>query len=107
MVCGDEYTPIVIEVARKRDFESLDAFAAEILANSLIVDENGVRYRSAHYGIELALYADPARLPQVDGAPIDLQPARVYDSPFIEGDWDAGVVTLRKGERSAVLDFRD
>jgi len=42
-----------------------------------------------------------------DGAPLDLQPARVYDSPFIEGDWDAGVVTLRKGERSAVLDFRD
>ena len=32
-------------------------------------------------------------------------PSRVYDSPFVQSDWDRGVVTIQKGCRKLALDF--
>lgn len=32
-------------------------------------------------------------------------PKKVYDSPFVQSDWDSGVVTIQFGDKKRVLDF--
>jgi hypothetical protein len=44
-------------------------------------------------------------VPRVDGDPVDLQPAKVFDSPFMNSVHGSGVVTIQKGDRKLVLDF--
>ncbi len=105
LTCEDEFTPIIMEVARKSDFADLDAFQSAILANPLTVNGNVLTYESSHYGDTFTWYVDESSPPEVNGAPIDYAPDEVYESPFIQGGWDAGVVTLTKGERAVTLDF--
>jgi hypothetical protein len=38
---------------------------------------------------------------------VNLAPPRGYDSPFIRSDWNSGLIYIRKGDDTAVLDFRD
>ena len=44
---------------------------------------------------------------EVNGVPINYSPAKCYDSPFIQGDWGSGVVTIQKGDRKLTLDFNE
>ena len=39
------------------------------------------------------------------GRPVAYDAAKAYDSPFIQGDFGSGVVTIRKGAQKLVLDF--
>jgi hypothetical protein len=50
-------------------------------------------------------FADQSRPPLVNEVPVDYAPARALDSPFVQAEWDSGVVTLQKGARRLVLDF--
>jgi hypothetical protein len=49
----------------------------------------------------------PTRLPEVGGQPVNLARSRGYDSPFVRSDWNSGLIYLRKGNDTAILDFRD
>jgi hypothetical protein len=44
---------------------------------------------------------------QVDGQPVNLAPSRGYDSPFVRSDWNSGLIYIRKGNDTEILDFRD
>jgi hypothetical protein len=37
------------------------------------------------------------RLPEIDGRPIELNPTKVYDSPYMQSVFGSGVVTIRNG----------
>ena len=41
----------------------------------------------------------------VDGSPVNHNPPKAYDSPFIQGDFGSGVITIRKDRRELLLDF--
>ena len=105
--CVDEFSPVILEVARKSDFKSLADFEASILANPIEWAGAGAKldYRSQFYQTALTLYADYSRPPEVDGKPVDYRPRAVYDSPFIRSDFGSGVVRIRKGREEIVLDF--
>jgi len=105
LTCEDPFTPIILEVVRKRDAADLAAFKTMILANPLSLDGKALRYRSGHTGDAFVLHTDWSRPPEINGRPIDFRPPKVYDSPFIQSEWDSGVVVLRKGRRRVVLDF--
>ena len=105
LVCEDEFSPVILEAARAGDYESFDVFKAEVTGNALAVEGETLTYASAHYGDTFTWQMDESSGPLVNGEPLDYAPRRVYDSPFIEGDWAAGKVALRKGERRVVLDF--
>ncbi len=104
--CKDPFSAIIMEAARKRDYSDFAACRAATQSNPMTLDGGKLSYRSSLYNVELAFYPDSKRLPEVDGKPIDMRPKKVYDSPFIQGDWGSGVVVLKKGEREEVLDFR-
>lgn len=105
--CENEYSPVIIDVARKSDYPDFAAFQKAILANALTWKNNRLDYRSASYKTQLTLFADYSKPPEVDGAAINYSPAKCYDSPFIQGDWGSGVVTLQSGDRKLVLNFNE
>jgi hypothetical protein len=105
--CEDEYSPVIIDVARKSDYPDFAAFQKAILANTLTWKDKKLDYRSGLYKTQLTLYADYSKPPQVNGVPINYSPARCYDSPFIKGDWGSGVITIQNGERKVALNFSE
>jgi len=58
-------------------------------------------------GDQLTFYADQSRLPKINGTVVDLAPQKVYDSPFVQSDWESGVVTIQCGDEQRILDFNE
>lgn len=90
----DQYSPVIIEVGRKSDYAGYSAFRSEILSNPLVWDGSRLDYTSTHYGTTLTLFADESAPPRVDGMPVDLSPAKNYDSPYLQGDFAGGPVVI-------------
>jgi hypothetical protein len=105
--CVDDFSPIIIEVARKSDFPDFREFQESILANPLRWQNQTLDYRSNFHQTALTFYADYSKPPLVDGVPVNYAPKKAYDSPYIQGDFGSGVVTLWNGEQKQVLDFND
>jgi hypothetical protein len=103
--CVDEFSPVIIEVARKSDCKDFAAFQDAVLANALKWESGRLDYTSHLNRTTLTLFADYSRPPLVDGAPVNYAPHKVYESPFIQSDFGNGVVTIRKGSQKLVLDF--
>jgi hypothetical protein len=103
--CQSQFTPVILEVAQKRDYPDFATFQKTILANPLSWQNKKLDYRSVFYKTQLTLFADYAKPPQVNGASVNYNPRKAYDSPFIQSDFGTGIVTIRKGNRELVLDF--
>lgn len=102
--CLDDAAPVIIEAARKRDFADYETFRAAILATPLTFKNHVLTYKSLS-GDVLTLHADYSAPPRINGAPVDFAPPRTFDSPFIQEDWNSGVVRISKGARTLLLDF--
>ena len=105
LACRDEFSPVILEVVRKCEWPSFETFQASMLRNPLVWHERRLDYQSLSYGVRLTLFADYSSPPLVDGKHVDYRPAMVYGSPFLQSNFGSGVVTIRSGSRSAVLDF--
>jgi hypothetical protein len=103
--CVDEFSPVIIEVARKSDCASFAEFQRATLANSLSWEKKRLDYTSKLAKTILTLFADYSQPPQVGGQPVNYAPKKAYDCPFIQSDFGSGVVTIRKGDQKLVLDF--
>ncbi len=101
--CRDAQTPVILEVARRGDYASREAFQTAVLADRLAVTKDCLRFRGLGQAGEFTFYLRSDRLPEINGRPIDLQPRRTYDSPFLQEDWDSGIVTIAKGDRTLTL----
>jgi hypothetical protein len=102
--CDDANTPVIIEVARKTDFKSFDAFCKKLSEQELAFKNSVLSYRSLA-GDLLTFPADRSRLPEINDTPVDLAPAKVLDSPFVQSQWDSGVAHIQFGELRSILDF--
>jgi hypothetical protein len=105
LACNDEFTPVILEVARKSDCSDFAEFQRATLANPLRWEQGRLEYTSQRYQATLALPADYAGPPLIDGQPVHYAPQRAFDSPFLQSDFGSGKVTIRKGEQEEVLDF--
>ena len=45
--------------------------------------------------------------PAINGTPVNYAPARALDSPYVQTEWNSGIVRLSKGARTQVLDFTE
>lgn len=102
--CDNDLSPVIIEAARKADVPSLAAFQKAVLALPLKQEDDRLSYTGLGGG-RLAFFTDQSRPPEINGRPVNYAPARVYDSPFVQSEWDSGAVTIRKGDRKLSLDF--
>ena len=100
----DEYTPVILEVMAKSDVENLAAFKAKVQATKPSIETSTLTYTTI-YGDTLTLDISYQEVPTINGKPVDYAPKKVFDSPFLNADYNSGVVTISKGTRNKVLDF--
>lgn len=103
--CANEFTPVIIDVARKSDCASFDEFQRATLANPPRWKKGRLDYTSKWNRATLTLFADYSGPPLIDGKPVNYAPRRVFDSPFIQSDFGSGIVKIQKGDHGVTLDF--
>jgi hypothetical protein len=101
---ADEYAPVVLEVMAKSDVTSLDAFKAKVRACEVGFDGPILEY-STIYGVHLTFDTSFKKTPSINGKPVNYAPKKVFESPFLNADYNSGVVTISKGKRKKVLEF--
>mgnify|MGYP004230433679 CR=1 FL=1 len=104
LVCEDEWSPVIVEIARKVAYENAKAFRNAIKSLSFTTDGDELSY-SGLSGDTFCFDGNQNRVPEIDGTPVNYAPQKVFDSPFVSSDWCSGIVTVRKGRREHVLDF--
>ena len=90
----------------KSHYDSFTAFRVKILGNPFSFSDQILSYSSV-YGDTFVFYADYTKPPEIDGHPMNYAPDKVYDSPFIQSEWNSGVVTIQKGARRLTLNFNN
>lgn len=88
------------EPARVR-FSIQDEWGKELYSDTKTATQGTSRLHQT----TLTLFADYSHPPRVDGQPVNYAPPRVYDSPFLQADFDSGTVTIQKGNQKLTLDF--
>ena len=104
LICDSEYSPVILEVGKKADYQSFDDFREKVTGGALTFEHEILRYTSI-YGDTFTFFADYSQAPRINGEAIDYAPPKAYDSPFLKADWNSGVVHIQKGTRSLALDF--
>jgi len=104
LCCGDEYSPVVLEVVRKADIAGYEVFREAVQRTELRWEGEVLRYTGVS-GDAFTFYADASRPPEVNGEGVDYAPTHAFLSPFVQGEWNSGVVTIQKDGRKLVLDF--
>jgi len=104
LIPNDDYAPVIVEVMAKSDVQSFDDFKARVKACRASLDGAVLKYNTV-YGDLLTFDTSANQSPTIDGKPVDYAPSKVFDSPFLNAEYNRGIVTIGKGARTRVLDF--
>ena len=63
-----------------------------------------LEYRSI-YGDRLSFDTGFKQAPRINGEAVGYTSGKAFESPFLNADYDSGIVTISKGGRKKVLDF--
>ena len=73
--------------------------ACRISMKGLVLEYNTI------YGEQLTFDTSAKEVPTINGHPVNYAPKKVFESPFLNADWNSGIVTIAKGNRKKVLNF--
>jgi hypothetical protein len=104
MIINDEYAPVILEVMAKSDVNSYEAFKAMVKNCKMSMNGPVLKYKSI-YGEQLTFDTSTKEVPTINGNPVNYAPKKVFESPFLNADYNSGTVTISKGKRKKVLDF--
>ncbi|MDE0837154.1 MAG: hypothetical protein OSA84_12465 [Akkermansiaceae bacterium] len=104
LTCSNEYSPVILEVAQKSAFSNAAAFRSAVLALPVSGDSDSTLTYTGLSGDQFVFYTDQSRLAKINGETIDLAPDKVYDSPYVQGDFGAGTVTVQYGGSKTIID---
>jgi hypothetical protein len=93
----------VFEAGLASEFGTFEAFRNEIKANQVLFkpETMTLAYNSKKAGL---IKMNSNKLRQVNGVNIDLD-YQTYDSPYMQSQWDSGIITLKHGDDEVILDF--
>jgi hypothetical protein len=96
-----ETAPVILIANQSADYKhDFEAFKTAVKAQPIRYADGALHFATiTFYGL--------SRSPQVDGRTVNLAPSRGYDSPFIRSEWNSGLIYIRKGNDTEILDFRD
>jgi len=100
----DDSSPVILEVMAKKDLKGFEDFKAKVKANQPEMKGALLVYRTI-YGDRLTFDTSQKKVPTINGKPLDYSPPKVLESPFLNSDYDSGVVTIQKGGLNKTLDF--
>ena len=104
MILNEEYAPVILEVMAKSDVSSFAAFKAMVKACPIRMKGPVLEYETI-YGEQLTFDTSASEAPTINGHPVNYAPKKVFESPFLNADWNSGIVTITKGDRKKVLNF--
>ena len=104
MILNEEYAPVILEVMAKSDVSSFAAFKAMVKACPIRMKGPVLEYETI-YGERLTFDTSAREAPTINGHPVNYAPKKVFESPFLNADWNSGIVTITKGDRKKVLNF--
>jgi hypothetical protein len=99
-----EDSPVILEVMAKSQVNSFGEFKKQVLACEMKMDGAVLKYQSI-YGDTFTFDSSYLGIPTINGKPVDYAPKKVLESPFLNADYDAGVVTISRNKVSETLDF--
>lgn len=102
--CTDKSAPVIIEAAAKNEAGSFADFQEKILSQTITIKKGVLEYTGLG-GDHFTFYCEQNQTPKINGQRVNYAPRKVFDSPFVQSEWDSAVVTLKKGSRVLVLDF--
>ncbi len=106
----DRHAPVIFEVATETDF-SYEEFVAKVNASLLCVNRTVVDgwctidFKSGITGDEFYFNAANNELPMFNGEYVNYAPDKTFCSPYIDSDYNSGVVTLKYGDAKEIIDF--
>lgn len=96
-----EDAPVILIVNQATDYQrDFRAFQAAAKAQPIHYADGVLQFGSISF-------CGPERPSQISGQAVNLAPSRGYDSPFIRSDFSSGLIYIRKGSETEILDFRD
>ena len=104
MILNEEYAPVILEVMAKSDVSSFAAFKAMVKACKIRLNGPVLEYKSI-YGEQLTFDTSAREVPSINRHLVNYAPKKVFESPFLNADWNSGIVTITKGNRKKVLNF--
>jgi hypothetical protein len=91
--------PMIIVANQAADYgNDFGAFKTAIKAQQ-------VRHDGGALGFATLTFYGSQKIGSRDGKHVDVSPRRVYDSPFMRSDFASGIVYIRKGDDTVLLDF--
>lgn len=104
LVLKDDTSPVIIDVVRKTDYANFEAFQAAIRACPMNVTNDVLHYKGV-YGDGFTLYLDQSQAPEINGRVVNYAPKKALDSPFLQADWNRGMVSIQKDAHQLILNF--
>ena len=105
LTMGDMWAPVVIQMGQAVDYAGFGDFQSSVQANAFTYAAGTMNYTS-EAGDTFTFYANSKTTPRVNGATVNLNPAKTYDSPYlsmIHGEETATVSYA--GYEDLLLDF--
>ena len=100
----DDFAPVILEVMAKKDFKTFEDFKTKVKASKPEM-KGGLLVYQTLYGDRLSFDIGQKQTPTINEKPVDYTPPKVLESPFLNADYDKGVVTIQKGAQKKILDF--
>jgi len=109
------FSPIIFEAGRKADYPTLNDFQEDILDNPIQLYSTVM---APNLGFDILYYTGCGEdaeeiifntanneIPTVGGKYIDYSYPKLFDSPYLQSDYESGVIKIRKEDQELILDF--
>lgn len=101
----DMWAPFVLQMGRARDYDSFEAFQKSVKENPFTYADGKLTYTS-EAGETFEYPANSRELPKINGQPVNLNPAKTYDSPFLSMEHGSSMAVIRHpGYEKLIVDF--
>ncbi len=110
----DIYSPVILHTASKKEYPSLDAFIEHIFAGQVRLLKTVVpgwyilQYTPAaqnEENIKITFNMANSQIPEINGQYINYRPEKLFDSPFIQCDYNSGIIKISKDDYVYELNF--
>ncbi len=113
----ENFSPMIFQGGRKAEYADFIAFQEDVLDNPLdlyallgpahpsffVVKYTGCGQEAE----EIIFNAANSEIPTVGGEYIEYAYPKLFDSPYLESEYESGVISGRKGDLSIKLDFNE
>lgn len=107
LTLGDMWAPVIIQTGQAHNYSNFTDFQNSVIANALTYSAGIMNYTS-EAGETFTFHANSKTTPKVNGATVNLNPAKTYESPYLSMVHGEEIATVSyAGYPNLILDFGD